>query len=132
MAIAQDQPTTTGTRPTALVIAGLCAVVFLLVVVRWMTTPFDDWVPVTPHQGLPPEVVVDDLPDAAHYRCSAVLDGSGATPTKQAAEAQTYQDLTREPCTEFAAGRKALGATDLVVGLAVLAVLVVVSRRRSS
>jgi hypothetical protein len=130
MATVQDQPST-GTRSRALLIAGLCAVVFLLVVARWMTTPFDDWVPVTPRQGLPPEVVVDDLPDAAHFRCSALSDSSAATPTDQAAEAQTYQELTREPCSEFRAGRKALGASDLVMGLAVLAGLVVFSRRRS-
>jgi hypothetical protein len=132
MAIAQDQPTTTGTRSRALLIAGLCAVAFLLVVARWLTTPYDDWVPVTPRQGLPAEIVVDDLPDAAHYRCSALLDSASATPTEQAAEAETHQDLTREPCSEFRTGRKVLGASDLVVGLAVLTGLVVFSRRRSS
>ena len=113
-----------------LLVAGACALVFLLVVARWLTTPFDDWVPLAPHRDVPAEVNVDDLPTAAHYRCSAVLDTNAATATDQATEAQTYQDLTREPCSGFRTERKALGSLDVAVGLAVLAGLLALSRRR--
>jgi hypothetical protein len=132
MAIAQDQPTTTRKWPTVRLLVVAAAVVFVLVVVRWLTTPWDDWVPLDPHQDLPAEIIVDDLPEAAHYRCSAVLDSDTATATDQAVEAQRYQDLTREPCSGFRTQRKALGGVDVAVALAVVAGVVVVSRRRSA
>ena len=131
MAIEQDQPTTRK-RPTVRLLVVVAATVFGLLVVRWLTTPWDDWVPLVPHQDLPTEIIVDDLPDAAHYRCSAVLDSDTATATDQAAEAQQYQDLTREPCTGFRTQRKALGALDVAVALAAVAGVVMVSRRRSA
>src|SRR5690606_1994316 len=81
-------------RPIAVAVA----VVFALVVARWLTTPWDDWVPLEPRRDLPASVSVDDLPTAAHYRCSAVLDMDVATATDQAANAERYQELTRKPC----------------------------------
>jgi hypothetical protein len=131
MAIAQDQQTTTRKRPTVGLLVAVGAVVFVLVIARWLTTPWDDWVPLDPHQDLPAEITVDDLPDAAHYRCSAVLDSDTATATDQALDAQRYQDLTREPCSGLRPQRKALGGLDVAVALAAVAGVVLVSRRSS-
>jgi hypothetical protein len=132
MAIAQDQPTTQGKRRTGrlLVVAG--AVIFALVIARWLTTPWDDWVPLDPQQNLPADIVVDDLPDAAHYRCSAVLDSDTATATEQAVDAQRHQDLTREPCSGLRTQRKALGGLDMAIALAVVIGVVVLSRRHAA
>ena len=132
MEIAQDTRTTTGRWPTVRLLVAVGAVVFVLVVARWLTTPWDDWVPLDPHQDLPAEIVVDDLPDAAHYRCSAVLDSDTAVATDQAVDAQRYQDLTREPCSGLRTQRKAVGGMDVAVALAAVAGAMVLSRRSSA
>ena len=132
MVIAESQPTTTGRRSTVPLLVGVGAVVFVLVVARWLMTPWDDWVPLAPHQDIPAEITVDDLPTAARYRCAAVLDSNTATATDQAVVAQTHQDLTREPCSGFRTQRKVVGGVDVAVGLAVLVGALVVSRPRSA
>src|SRR3954452_13630562 len=98
MATAQDERATTRRWPSARLLVGVGVIIFVLVVARWLTTPWNDWVPLTPQTELPAGIAVDQLPAAAHYRCSAVLDSNAATATDQAVDAQSHQDLSREPC----------------------------------
>ena len=106
------------------VLAGL--IVFALVIGRWMTTSFDDWVPLDAPAALPAGVVEDDLPDSARFVCSQPLgSGADAVASDQAQEALRIQSLSRTPCDGPRAQHRVLGVVDLVVmALAFVATLV--------
>ena len=109
-------------------------VVLALVIGRWLTTSFDDWVPLVAPAVLPEGVVQDDLPDSAAFECSAPL-GAAEDPvaTDQAEEAMAVQSLSRAPCEGLRLQRSVLGILDLlVIGIALAGTFVIRGRRRRS
>ncbi len=114
----------------ARVVAALLLLLFTVVVARWMFSPFDDWVPVVPSRQLPAEVGPDDLPAAAHYRCSAPFSGHDeASTTEQAEQALELQTVSRRPCNEAWPQRRVLALADLLLALGLLIVLAISSFR---
>jgi len=114
-----------------LVLAGL--VVFALVIGRWMTTPFDDWVPLNAPEALPSGVVEDDLPASARFECSPPLGSdSEAVASDQAEEALSIQGLSRTPCDGPRAQYRVVGLIDLgVIAIVFVATLVVWRRPKA-
>ena len=109
----------------------LSLVVFALVIGRWLTTPFDDWVPLDAPAVLPSGVAEDDLPASARFECSQPL-GAAAEPvaSTQARDAMTVQSLSRTPCEDARGQRRVLGLVDLVViALAFVGTLAIWGRR---
>ena len=110
--------------------AAVLLLLLVVVIVRWMVTPFDDWVLLVPPDPLPAGVVAEDLPDAARYRCSAPFGGDdGATATDQATDALRLQTLATEPCDDWWPQRRILAIANLVAAAGAAAVLWVWSRR---
>ncbi|MGK2958392.1 MAG: hypothetical protein ACSLFB_08350 [Acidimicrobiales bacterium] len=114
----------------ARVIAAVVLLLFTLVIARWMASPFDDWVPLVLPRQLPAEIGPDDLPTAAHYRCSAPFAGHHeASITEQASHALELQTLAREPCDELWPQRRMLALADLTIYLGLFVALAVWSFR---
>ena len=110
------------------VLAGL--VVFAFVIGRWLTTPFDDWVPLDAPDELPAGVVEDDLPASARFTCSQPLGtDSEALASDQAEEALAIQALSRPPCDGPRTQHRVVGLVDLAVAALVFVVALVVWRR---
>lgn len=115
----------------------IAVLVFGVVAVYSMVTPFDDWVPLDAASEVPvarPGADVVDpnqLPHSARFRCSAPFgDDESAVATPQAVEALELQGLQREPCATIRQQRRVMGIVDLVAATAVLLVVFVVHRRR--
>lgn len=126
-----DGSTSSATSKVPAVVA-VTLVVVALVIGRWLTTPFDDWVPLNAPAVLPAGVAADDLPDAAHFTCSQLI-GTASDPvaSAQAREALTTQSLSRAPCDGFRVQRQVLGVADLaLIGLLFVGTLAIWARQR--
>jgi hypothetical protein len=116
-------------------------VVFGALILRWMVSSFDDWVPLAAPQELPAGVAANDLPRSAQFRCPAPWgDGESGVATPQATQALegrslpdpsivVAQELAREPCVEARAQRRAIGIVNLVACAGLLLVLTTHRRR---
>jgi hypothetical protein len=119
---------------TALIVGVVGLAVFALVLGRWLTTPFDDWVPLDPPRELPFGVAQEDLPASAHFECSAAIGGSGpdATATAQADEALAIQSLSRPPCDGIRTEHRVIGLMDFaLIALGYVIALVIWRWRKS-
>lgn len=114
-------------------IASAVLVVFAIATVWWMSTSFDDYVPLVQPDELPEGTVASDLPTTAQYHCSAPLSGDDeASGTDEASEALEVQTLSREPCERWWPQRKGLAAVNVAVALGGLIALGVRSFRPRS
>lgn len=131
MAIAEQEKGQVRGRSPLLTVALVALLVFAAVIARWLTTPFDDWVPLVAPADLPAEIIVDDLPHAAQFECSAPFgEAEASVATEQAIDALELQALVREPCSEIRSQHRAVGSVNIAVSLGLLGVSVVVWRRR--
>lgn len=113
------------------VVAGL--LVLGMVIGRWMTTPFDDWVPLDAPDELPSGVAEDDLPAAARFECARPFGAPEAIASAQAEEALSIQALSRPPCEGPRAQHRLVGLLNLVViALACFGTFMVWRRRTST
>lgn len=120
--------------PTAMIAVLASLVVVALVIGRWMTTPFEDSVPLKAPGVLPSGVVRDDLPASAVFECSQPLGSSSeATASDEAKEALVIQRPARPPCEGARAQYRIVGLIDLaVLALAFVATLVFWRRRKQA
>lgn len=127
-----DEPTADQSEPrsTVPIVVLVGALLFALVIGRWMTTSFDDWVPLNPPEVLPTGIVEADLPDAARFECSAPVGAEpAARASAQAEEALELQTLSRTPCDDSRTQHRVVGALDLVVILSASIATIVIWRR---
>lgn len=132
MAVAEEEKTHVGGRSPFLIVALVAVLVFGVVIARWLTTPFEDWVPLAAPTDLPAEINPDDLPHSAHFRCAAPFgEAESAVATDQATDALDVQSLVREPCVEIRSQHRAIGSLNLAVAAGLLGAGVVMRRRQS-